>query len=103
MKKLFSMFAALIILSTASFAQTATPQTKAKPAATTAQTPKLKKDGTADKRYKENKVAPVVKTKKDGTPDKRYKENKPAAGSPAKAAKDPAKTKKTQTKKPGGK
>lgn len=37
----------------------------AKPAA------KLKKDGTPDKRYKENK-----KLKKDGTPDKRYKENK---------------------------
>jgi len=32
---------------------------------------KLKKDGTPDKRYKENK-----KLKKDGTPDKRYKENK---------------------------
>ena len=31
----------------------------------------LKKDGTPDKRYKENK-----KLKKDGTPDKRYKVNK---------------------------
>lgn len=31
---------------------------------------KLKKDGTPDKRYKENKHL-----KKDGTPDKRYKEN----------------------------
>lgn len=42
------------------------PETTAtKPAA------KLKKDGTPDKRYKENK-----KLKKDGTPDKRYKENK---------------------------
>lgn len=30
---------------------------------------KLKKDGTPDRRYKENK-----KLKKDGTPDKRYKE-----------------------------
>lgn len=29
---------------------------------------KMKKDGTPDKRYKENK-----KLKKDGTPDKRYK------------------------------
>ncbi|CAA7197044.1 hypothetical protein [Chryseobacterium potabilaquae] len=37
----------------------------AKPAA------KMKKDGTPDKRYKDNK-----KLKKDGTPDKRYKENK---------------------------
>ncbi|CAA7386812.1 hypothetical protein [Chryseobacterium fistulae] len=32
---------------------------------------KMKKDGTPDKRYKDNK-----KLKKDGTPDKRYKENK---------------------------
>lgn len=32
---------------------------------------KLKKDGTPDKRYKENK-----NLKKDGTPDKRYKANK---------------------------
>lgn len=31
----------------------------------------VKKDGTPDKRYKENKHV-----KKDGTPDKRYKENK---------------------------
>ena len=39
--------------------------TAAKPAV------KLKKDGTPDKRYKENQ-----KLKKDGTPDKRYKTNK---------------------------
>lgn len=32
---------------------------------------KLKKDGTPDKRYKQNKHV-----KKDGTPDKRFKENK---------------------------
>ena len=32
---------------------------------------KLKKDGTVDKRFKENKHL-----KKDGTPDKRYKEHK---------------------------
>ncbi|KQT15542.1 hypothetical protein ASG31_14880 [Chryseobacterium sp. Leaf404] len=37
----------------------------AKPAA------KLKKDGTPDRRYKENQ-----KLKKDGTPDKRFKVNK---------------------------
>lgn len=35
----------------------------------------LKKDGTPDKRFKENK-APKGPLKKDGTPDKRYKENK---------------------------
>lgn len=41
-------------------------------------TKKLKKDGTPDMRYKENKEAakPVGPLKKDGTPDKRYKENK---------------------------
>jgi hypothetical protein len=36
---------------------------------------KLKKDGTPDKRYKQNK-----KLKKDGTPDKRFKENKKKTG-----------------------
>lgn len=37
----------------------------------------LKKDGTADKRYKENKTEAKTKhLKKDGTADKRYKENK---------------------------
>jgi hypothetical protein len=38
----------------------------------------LKKDGTPDMRYKENKQPPVppVHLKKDSTPDKRYKENK---------------------------
>lgn len=40
---------------------------------------KLKKDGTPDMRYKENKDASKTAKKhmkKDGTPDKRYKENK---------------------------
>lgn len=35
----------------------------------------LKKDGTPDKRFKENKETKVV-LKKDGTPDKRFKEKK---------------------------
>ena len=35
----------------------------------------LKKDGTPDKRFKENKEAKAP-LKKDGTPDKRFKENK---------------------------
>jgi hypothetical protein len=39
-----------------------------------AKTP-LKKDGTPDKRFKENKEAKGP-LKKDGTPDKRFKENK---------------------------
>lgn len=37
----------------------------------------LKKNGTPDKRFKENKTVPSVHVKKDGTADKRYKENKP--------------------------
>ncbi len=44
----------------------------------------LKKDGTPDKRYKENKT-PKGPLKKDGTPDKRYKANK--ADTAKKAAK----------------
>jgi len=52
--------------------------------------PQTKKDGSADKRYKANKV----KLKSDGTPDKRYKANAAAAPTktdrPAKADK-PAK------------
>ena len=35
----------------------------------------LKKDGTPDKRYKENKTTKVI-LKKDGTPDKRYTKKK---------------------------
>ena len=38
----------------------------------------MKKDGTADKRYKENKVTSTTAgpAKKNGTPDMRYKANK---------------------------
>jgi hypothetical protein len=40
----------------------------------------MKKDGTPDMRYKENKTTktttPAGPTKKDGTPDMRYKANK---------------------------
>lgn len=42
-----------------------------KPATTSTTAVKMKKDGTPDKRYKENQHL-----KKDGTPDKRYKANK---------------------------
>lgn len=58
--------------------QTTPKNTKAKTTVTTktktlstSTTAKLKKDGTPDRRYKQNK-----KLKKDGTPDRRYKENK---------------------------
>ena len=43
---------------------------------TPATTQHTKKDGTPDKRYKENKTPPAQHLKKDGTPDKRFKENK---------------------------
>lgn len=54
-----------------------TPAVKAK-GSKTVSAAHLKADGTADKRFKENKT--TAKTagplKKDGTPDKRYKANK---------------------------
>jgi hypothetical protein len=84
MKKLLSAMSLVLGLGLATAQQTAPaaktaashPTVKAvkpsKPApATTVATAKMKKDGTPDKRYKENK-----KLKKDGTLDKRYKENK---------------------------
>jgi hypothetical protein len=51
---------------------------KVKPATTpTTTTGPLKKDGTADMRFKANKTKPATgPLKKDGTPDKRYKANK---------------------------
>ena len=77
MKKIFVAIMALIMINAStSFAQDA----KTTKAATTA-TKHLKKDGTADKRFKENKNAKdsVSKhLKKDGTLDKRFKENKTA-------------------------
>jgi hypothetical protein len=50
---------------------------------------KMKKDGTPDKRFKENKEAKPAAgpTKKDGTPDMRYKANKDAAKKDAPAKK----------------
>jgi hypothetical protein len=94
MKKLSSLLLALMLMvSGISFGQAtkAAPRAKAvttqnkqtkeakevkKETTKTAPAVTLKKDGTPDKRYKENK-----KLKKDGTPDKRYKENQasPAA------------------------
>lgn len=81
MKKLFSLLTALMF-GFATLASTAAP-IQQKPAAPQ----HLKKDGSADKRYKENKT-PKGPLKKDGTADKRYKANKPAAkAAPAKPAK----------------
>ena len=46
----------------------------------------VKKDGTPDKRFKENKAQPAKLTK-SGKPDMRYKENKAAATAAKPAAK----------------
>ena len=59
------------IVKTVKATKPAATATTAKPASTGAPAVKMKKDGTPDKRYKENQ-----KLKKDGTPDKRYKVNK---------------------------
>lgn len=81
MKRIFALVLALAIFSTASFAQAAKTQPKKEKKEMTApKTTHVKKDGTADMRYKENKgkkeaAGPM---KKDGTPDMRYKANKPA-------------------------
>jgi hypothetical protein len=66
----------------------ATPIEKAKiaakstPAEQPATTTPLKKDGTPDLRFKENKVAKkdIGPLKKDGTPDKRFSKNKTKKG-----------------------
>lgn len=89
MKKLSGiMMLMFLVMTGGAFAQTATPATKAattkkkadqevKAAKSEAKSDaqatgaKLKKDGTLDKRYAENK-----NLKKDGTPDKRFKANK---------------------------
>lgn len=90
MKKLLTAMSLILGLGLASAQQTApataskttqqapktmkAPEAKMeKPASTSTSTGgmKMKKDGTPDKRYKENK-----NLKKDGTPDKRYKANK---------------------------
>jgi len=66
----------LMLLTSMSFAQAKQDAKAAKPATT-----HVKKDGTPDKRFKENKDAATAKTthvKKDGTADKRFKENKDA-------------------------
>lgn len=86
MKKLLSAMSIILGLGLASAQQTHpathnSPPTKTLKSAPTQKTAgtvtstskevKLKKDGTPDKRFKQNK-----KLKRDGTPDRRYKENK---------------------------
>lgn len=91
MKKLTALALGLLMAAGTTFAQDTKKPVKAEPAKTTANPPAkaevkaaptaqhVKKDGTPDKRYKENKTL-----KKDGTPDKRYKENKAETKSDAK-------------------
>ncbi len=75
MKKIILIASLLLAFTGISFAQT-TPAAKPATAAHT------KKDGTPDKRFKENKdakakpAAAPAHVKKDGTADKRFKENK---------------------------
>jgi hypothetical protein len=88
MKKLLLALTAFVFMTSMSIAQKKEEKAKAPEKAKTekaapAATGPTKKDGTPDKRYKENKGAPTTApagpTKKDGTPDMRYKENKAAA------------------------
>ena len=94
-KVLFVLLAVLMVSATAVQAQSRVSKTKIEgdkrqkqdaQAATVTQEDRaaLKKDGTPDRRFKENKVkeeaAPAPPTKKDGTPDMRYKANRDAAG-----------------------
>lgn len=80
MKKFLLALSFLIGAATVSVAQTPQTKTVTKSEKVTKETTKqnLKKDGTPDKRFKENKSTTVVEqpTKKDGTPDMRYKANK---------------------------
>jgi uncharacterized protein YxeA len=90
MKKILVAVTAMLCMASLSFAQVkkakAKPAVSTKPAtpfvkpaaatkplpATATSTAKLKKDGTPDMRFKENKKP----LKKDGTPDMRFKANK---------------------------
>ncbi len=59
-------------------ATTTTPAVISKKAKVEKNSAHVKKDGTVDKRYKENKIktTTTVPMKKNGTPDMRYKANK---------------------------
>lgn len=76
MKKLLSLFAALILLVSTTVANAQTTQAK------TLEPTHLKKDGTPDKRFKDNKAnAPTAPTKQDGTSGAKYKANNAPTGS----------------------
>ncbi len=81
MKKIASLLMGFIVLVTATFAQPKMQSkkevTKVEKSVNPSKAPKLKKDGTLDKRFKAGKTAEGP-MKKDGTPDKRFKKNQPA-------------------------
>jgi hypothetical protein len=79
MKKLFTVLAIALFSFSTTFVDAQTTQTQTSKTSTKAAV-HTKKDGTLDKRYKENKASSSTTvtgpTKKDGTPDMRYKANK---------------------------
>lgn len=78
MKKIIIALSMFLAFAGYTSAQTA-PAAKTETKSTTVKTEKkVKKDGTPDKRYKENKTSTSesVHVKKDGTTDKRFKQNK---------------------------
>lgn len=105
MKKIICVLLAMTMAFSGVFAQDAAKKqkpaakkTEAAPAADKSadKGAKMKKDGTPDKRYKENKEAKPAAgpMKKDGTPDLRYKANKDASKKDAKPAAKPEQAKK---------
>lgn len=96
MNKIICLLVSILLLGTTTFAQEKAPKSKnlktASPAAQAAaqqeqpKASKMKKDGTPDMRYSDNKKTkatekPAGPLKKDGTPDMRHKANKDAAAS----------------------
>jgi Flp pilus assembly protein TadB len=80
MKKVFLAVLAILGFAFTTSAQQGTPKKAQKTektvvVKTTETKTVLKKDGTPDKRYKQNEKTKVV-LKKDGTPDKRYNNKK---------------------------
>jgi hypothetical protein len=98
MRKLLLLVLSAFMLGTAANAQDKKGETP-KQTTTKEGGARTKKDGTPDKRYKDNKEAratrepeaPAGPTKKDGTPDKRYKENKEARATKEPEAAGPTK------------
>jgi len=74
MRKIASLLMAVVIVATTTFGQ-GKQQKKSEKAQSAQPAPKLKKDGTPDKRFKQVKDTTVVR-KKDGSPDMRFKKNK---------------------------